>query len=139
MTGVLLDTNVVSELMRTAPDAHVEAYLSTQMDSWLSVLTVHEMRFGVQTLPQGRRRSSFDAALNAIVARWQDSIAPVDGPVAETAAHFRAARQAMGRPLHLADALIAGTAAVRGMVLATRNTADFDALGIALVNPWEPR
>ena len=136
MTGFLLDTNVVSEPMRDAPDPRVVAFLSRQQDLWLSAVVLHELEFGVDLLPPGRRREGIAAALSALVGLYEDRILPLGRAEASRAAAFRAQARRSGRVLDLADALIAGTADAHDLALATRDVRDFEGLGLALVDPW---
>lgn len=137
MSGYLLDTNVVSEIFRGAPDLQVRSFLAEQEDLWLSVIALHELEFGLNLLPRGRRREDLRTALSSYVEAYADSILPVTRAEAEQAALLRVQAQRGGRVLHLADALIAGTAIVHNLMLATRNVKDFVALDVDVVNPWE--
>ncbi|MCY4079092.1 MAG: type II toxin-antitoxin system VapC family toxin [Caldilineaceae bacterium] len=137
MSGYLLDTNVVSEIFREAPDLQVRSFLAEQEDLWLSVVALHELEFGLNLLPRGRRREDLRTALSSYVEAYADFILPVTRTEAEQAALLRVQAQRGGRVLHLADALIAGTAIVHNLMLATRNVKDFAALDVDVVNPWE--
>lgn len=137
MSGYLLDTNVVSEIFREAPDFQVRSFLAEQEDLWLSVIALHELEFGLNLLPRGRRREDLRTALSSYVEAYADFILPVTRTEAEQAALLRVQAQRGGRVLHLADALIAGTAIVHNLMLATRNVKDFTALDVNVVNPWE--
>ncbi len=135
MSGYLIDTNVVSELTKEPPAPQVIAFLTRQHDLWLSVIVVHELEFGVQNMPGGQRRDRVSAFYQIFIERHTSRILPVDRAVAEHAAQLRAQARRAGRKLKLADALIAGTAIVHNLILATRNVKDFAALDV--VNPWE--
>ncbi|MDE0088040.1 MAG: type II toxin-antitoxin system VapC family toxin [Candidatus Poribacteria bacterium] len=137
MNGFLLDTNVVSELTKNVPNSQVIAFLAAQNDLWLSIIVLHELDFGLNLLPLGRRRDRISAALAAFVTEYEDRILPVDRPEAEQAASLRAQARRSGRVLHLGDALIAGTAKTHNLAVATRNVADFDGLDVDVTNPWE--
>ena len=137
MSGYLLDTNVVSELTKPSPDPQVVTFLRQQYDLWLSVVVVHELQFGVQEMPAGRRRDRVNALYRFFIDRHAGRLLPVDRMVAERAAQLRAQAHNAGRSLHLADALIAGTAIVHNLILATRNVRDFAVLDVEVVNPWE--
>lgn len=139
MSGFLLDTNVVSELTREAPDSRVVAFLAAQDDLWLPTIVLHELEFGLNLLPPGRRRNRIRAALSALIMEYGDRVLPLDRPEAEQAAALRAQARRSGRVLHLADALIAGTAKVHDLAVATRNVADFEGLSVTVINPWEAR
>ena len=133
MSGFLLDTNVVSELTKDAPNPRVVAFLTEQDDLWLSALVLHELEFGLQLLPPDGLRS----VLSEFIAAYEDRILPLERTGAERAAQFRAQAHRCGRVLDLGDALIAGTAKVHGLSVATRNVGDFADLDVAVINPWE--
>lgn len=137
MSGYLLDTNVVSEIFRGTPDLQVRTFLAEQEDLWLSIIALHELEFGLNLLPPGRRREDLRTALSSYVEAYADFILPVTRAEAEQAALLRIQARRGGRVLHLADALIAGTAIVHNLMLATRNVKDFAALAVDVVNPWE--
>ena len=137
MNGFLLDTNVVSELTRTEPNANVIAFLSEHQDLWLSAVVLHEFEFGLQLLPDGQRRDLLSAALSGIITEYQDRILPFDREGAEWAAVFRAQAHRGRRALDLGDALIAGTARAHDLSVTTRNVADFSGLDVRVINPWE--
>ena len=137
MSGFLLDTNVVSEMTFDAPNPRVIAFLAAQDDLWLPAVVVHELEYGVQLLPPGRRRDRLVAAHSRVIGAYGDRIVPLDRSGAEWAARFRAASRRMGRPIDLGDALIAGTARAHDLAVATRNVRDFAGLGVTVVDPWE--
>ncbi len=137
MSGFLLDTNVVSELTKDAPNPRVVAFLTEQDDLWLSALVLHELEFGLQLLPPGQRRDGLRSVLSEFIATYEDRILPLDRTGSERAAQFRAQAHRSGRVLDLGDALIAGTAKVHGLSVATRNVGDFADLDVDIVNPWE--
>ena len=86
MTGFLLDTNVVSELTEESPDPGVTAFLSEQDDLWLSPVVLHELEFGLQLLPQGRRRDGLRQTLSELIEEYEDQILPLERKEAEWAA-----------------------------------------------------
>ena len=137
MTGCLLDTNVVSETMKSAPNSRVTAFLVENDGLWLSSMVVHELEYGVRWLPQGNRHSLLREALQRLVSEYEDRILPLDKAGARWAAQFRAQERRSGRTLDLGDALVAGTARAHDLALATRNIADFEHLDVDLVNPWD--
>ena len=137
MTGFLLDANVVSELTKESPDPGVTAFLSEQDDLWLSPVVLHELEFGLQLLPQGRRRDGLRQTLSELIEEYEDQILPLERKEAEWAARLRVQAHLSGRVLHLGDALIAGTAKAHNLSVATRNIGDFDGLDIDVINPWE--
>lgn len=137
MSGFLLDTNVVSEAARLTPDARVMAFLADQRDLWLSPVVLHELEFGVQRLPEGRRRGRLRVSLAAFIREFEDRVLPLGRSEAEAAALLRAQAQRAGRVLSLGDALIAGTVQANQLCLATRNVADFEVLDVRVLNPWD--
>ena len=137
MSGFLLDTNVLSELTREVPHPGVIAFLAEQEDLWLPSLVVHELEYGVQLLPQGRRRDHLQALLTSIISTYADRILALDRPAAESAARLRAQARRMGRPLDLGDALIAGIAQSNVLTIASRNVRDFDYVDVTVISPWE--
>ena len=137
---ILLDTDVVSELMRASPDAAVRRFLAAQRleTLFLPSLVVAEIRYGLAWLPEGRRRADLESLFERFLAEgFADRVLPFDATCAARYARARAAREAAGRPIALADALIGGMALAHGATLATRNMTDFEGLGATLVNPWE--
>lgn len=136
MNGVLLDTNVVAETARPSPDANVLAFLAAETDFWLSTVVVHELEYGVELMASSRRRDSVAAAVRSLASQAR-RIVPVGVAEAEHAAELRALARSAGRVLDVADSLIAATAAVRRLAVATRNTADFEGLDLRLINPWD--
>ncbi|WP_419167585.1 PIN domain-containing protein [Candidatus Palauibacter sp.] len=137
MTGVLLDTNVVSELTRPTPAPPVLAFLRVQDDLWMSTVVLHELEFGLLLLPPGRRRDALRDVLSEFMQRYEDRILSVDRTAAAWAARFRADARRQGRPLDLGDALIAGTAKAGDLSVATRNVTDFRGLDLVVTNPWD--
>ena len=136
MRGYLLDTNVVSEVVRPAPDLQVVAFLNSHSDLWLSSVVVYELNFGLELLPSGRRRRDLGGYLSAIQADLRHRLLPVGPSEARHAARLRAQARRNGRTAGLADALIAGTASVHDLAVATRNVSDFKGLGVDVVSPW---
>lgn len=137
---ILLDTNVLSELMRPTPSPAVEGWLSSQPAAgmFISSITEAELRYGLALLPAGRRQKQLVAQVEAMLAEdFAGRILPFDSPAATAYAHIAAARRRSGRPISQADAQIAAIAASRGASLATRNVADFVDCGIDVVDPWK--
>lgn len=137
---IILDTNVISEFMLPKPDSRVTRWLDQQPSSsfWTTSVTIFEIRFGLETMPQGRRRkilaASFENWLNDIV---QQRIVGYDEHAARSAAELAAERQRRGRPGELRDTMIAGIVVSSRAVLATRNVKHFDDIASSVVNPWE--
>ena len=137
MTGYLLDTNVVSELTRDAPTPRVVSFLADQEDVWLSSILVHEVEYGLRLLPQGNRRSRLSEMQSAILGAYEDRILSMDRVAAKWSAEFRAQARRAGRTIDMGDVLVAGIARAHGLVIVTRNIADFERLDVELVSPWE--
>ena len=137
MSAYALDTNVVSETTRELPDRRVIEFLDRPLNVWLPSVVIHELEFGLQLLPQGRRRERLIAAHQRILETYGERILPLDRSGAEWAAVFRADARRAGRVLDLGDALVAGTARANDLAVATRNVRDFQGLGVEVVNPWE--
>ena len=139
MNGYLLDTNVISEVIRSTPHTRVITFLAEHDDLWLSSIVIHELEYGLQRMEQGQRRSGLQDSLLGVIAEYEDRILSLERVGAEWAARFRAQAHRFGRTLDLGDALIAGTAKTHDLVIATRNVRDFDVLEVQVVNPWETR
>lgn len=136
---LLLDTNVLSALMRDAPDPVVVAWLdgAIGVDLWTTAVNVFEIRHGLARLPSGKRRAALTSAFERLLAEdLADKVAGLDAAAASLAGNLAARREASGRPVDLRDTLIAGVALSRGAALATRNVRHFEDAGIALVDPW---
>ena len=136
---IVLDTNVVSELMRRSPDPTVEAWAEGYAleDLFFSAVGEAELRYGAAIMPAGQRRVTLVADIEAMLrASFESRILPFDSAAARAYAEIAAARRAAGRPISHADNQIAAIAYSRGMAVATRNIRDFEDMGIALINPW---
>ncbi len=135
---ILLDTNVLSALMRQAPDHTVVAWLDGQPRTsvWTSSITVLEVRFGLQIMVTGKKRSLLTQAFERLLEKIGHRVASFDAEAAQQAGDLMAARQKRGRPDDLRDSMIAGIALSRHAALATRNTRHFEDLAIPLINPW---
>lgn len=126
----LLDTNVISEPMKERPNGGVLAWLAkVNEDSvFLSVVTITELRYGIERLAAGRRRGRLDTWLrNDLTARFEGRILPVDLEVADACGRLVARSESLGRPMEPRDAFIAATAEVHGLALVTHNASDFEA------------
>ena len=136
---IILDTNVVSALMRATPDAAVIAWLDRQPTTslWITAITVLETRFGIARMPTGRRRDALADAFERVIAEDLDGrILAFDSAAAEPTAALMARRQAQGRAGELRDSMFAGIALARRARLATRNVKHFDDAGLDIVDPW---
>ena len=136
---IILDTNVVSELMRPAPDPAVEAWVGGREAATLffTALSEAELHYGVAIMPAGRRRDAIDAAIGSMLHDdFAGRILPFDSEAARAYAEIAAARRAAGRPISQVDGQIAAIARSRDMAVATRNTRDFADTGIDVIDPW---
>jgi predicted nucleic acid-binding protein len=136
---IVLDTNVLSELLRPAPEARVLAWLEDQPPASLftSAVTQGEILYGIRLLPDGqRRRKLWDAAVAIFNEDFAGRVLSFDGDAAGAYAEIGASRRAAGRPISQFDATIAAITRSRGASLATRNAKDFEGCGIDVVNPW---
>ena len=123
----LLDTNVVSELIRSAPEPAVEAWVASR----------RELRYGVAIMPVGRRRDALASVVDGLVREdFAGRVLPFDSVAAQAYAEIAATRRRAGRPVCQADCQIAAVAQARGFAVATRNVRDFAGMGIEVVNPW---
>jgi predicted nucleic acid-binding protein len=138
---ILLDTNILSELMRPTPEAAVEQWLADQPEAsvFISAITEAELRYGVALMPSGKRRSALAAEIEGMMGEdFNGRILPFDSPAAVAFAEIAADRRQAGRPISQADAQIAAIARSRGAALATRNVPDFEGCGVEIINPWSP-
>ena len=137
---IILDTNVLSALMRQAPELPVVEWLDQQQaDSvWITSVTFFEVRFGLAALPKGKRRQSLETAFaRLLVEDLEDRVLAFDASAATEAAVLAADRQKAGRPVDFRDTQIAGIALSRRATLATRNTRHFHDLRVPVVDPWQ--
>jgi toxin FitB len=136
---IILDTNVLSALMRPAPDKTVEAWLDKQsrISMWTTSVTVMELRFGLEILPGGTRRTQLIREFNDVLAEEiGERIVPFDALAAQHAADLMASRYRSGRPAELRDTMIAGIAIANHATIATRNIPHFRDLSVPVINPW---
>ena len=136
---ILVDTNVISETLRQQPDPAVVRWMDAQSIEtlYLSAVTVAELRYGIAVLPEGRRRQVLHSGLEQSVRpRFEGRILPFEGAAAESYAELMAAARRRGRGVSAADGYIAATAHAAGLMVATRDTSPFEAVGLAVVNPW---
>ena len=136
---IILDTNVLSALMMREPDEQVIAWLDKQPRTsvWTTSITVLEIRFGLQRMPTGKRRTALMRAFQMLLSDKIDTrIASFDAAAAHHAADLMAARQNKGRPGDLRDTMIAGIVLASQATLATCNTSHFADLSVSLINPW---
>lgn len=136
---LLLDTNVLSEVTRPAPDARVLDWLDglDEDRSFISVISIAEIRRGVALMDEGRKREALAEWLaRDLPQRFEQRVLPVDEPVALAWGDLMGLAKRRGRGLSSMDGLIAATAIARQLTLATRNTRDFEGFGIELFDPW---
>jgi toxin FitB len=136
---IIVDTSVVSELLRPIPEPRVEEWLAAQdgLDIYLTAISEAELRYGVAIMENGKRRDGLAEAIDRILRDdMAGRVLAFDSAAAEAYATIAAGRRAAGRPIAQADCQIAATARVRGAAVATRNTTDFEGCGVDLINPW---
>ena len=136
---IILDTNVLSALMHTVPNARVVAWLDRQPAEsvWITSITLFEAYLGLALLPSGRRRRTLEAAFARLLQEdLENRVLDFDSAAATGAASLAAARQKNGRPVNLRDTQVAGIALTRRATLATRNVRHFGDLRILIVDPW---
>ncbi len=139
MSGFLLDTNCISELVRVKPEQRVVEWIEAADENllYLSVLTLGEIRKGVAGLPQGKRRTRLEAWLEIdLRARFAGRILAVDAAVAHRWGSLGARAKSKGIPLPVIDGLLAATALHHDLTVVSRNIADFEGAQVPVVNPW---
>lgn len=137
---IILDTNVLSELMRPNPSATVVRWIACQTatDLCTTAVTQAEILYGLASLPEGKRRSDLlTTAGQMFTEDFAGRVLPFDGAAAEAFALLAAGRRRAGRPTGTFGAQIAGFARSRGAAVATRNVADFQDCGVVVINPWD--
>ena|SRR5579864_7400645 len=136
---IILDTNVVSALMRDQPDTQIIGWLDNLpvFSIWITSITVMEIEFGLETIPLGRRRQAMKKLFQEVLDRKiEDRIAPFDMAAASQAALLMASRKQKGRPQEFRDTMIAGIVLASHASLATRNTSHFEDISASVINPW---
>ena len=136
---IIIDTTVISELMRLRPEPAVMAWFAAQYSAELYLTTINEaeLRAGAAILPPGRRRERLAAEVDAVVREeFAGRVLPFDSAAARAYAEIAGARRSLGRPILEADCQIAAIACASEAAVATRNSADFWHCGIALIDPW---
>jgi predicted nucleic acid-binding protein len=137
---ILLDTNILSELMRPIIDPAVNEWINrfTDNDLFISSITRAEIERGLNLLPTGRKRNAYRACADKTFLQFKGRCLPFEESAAIRFGTLQAARQRAGRPISTEDAQIASIALVHGMSIATRNTRDFQSIeGLKLINPWD--
>jgi predicted nucleic acid-binding protein len=138
---ILLDTNVVSEPLRPAPDARVTAWIDAQgiETLFLSAITVAELRAGLALLPAGKRRAGLKTSLETLVLPlFAGRVLPFDLGCTQAYAELMANARASGLAIASTDGYIAAIASANGLTVATRDTGPFKAAGATVINPWQP-
>lgn len=136
MSAYLLDTNVLSEMTRREPNIKVKAFLDGLPIAYVSIISVHELNFGLEALPMSQRRTALANSIQQLLTYFENTIISINVAEAKAGAALRASAQALGRVVDTADGLIAGTALVHGLTIVTRNEKDFSGLGVSVLNPW---
>lgn len=137
---ILIDTNVISELWKVEPNPGVLAWIDAQTVEtlYLSAITVAELRFGLATMPEGKRRTIYQERLEKeVLPTFAGRVLPFDLDASQAYADLMARARVDGRAIGKADGHIAATAASHGLIVATRDISPFEAAGLTIVNPWE--
>jgi predicted nucleic acid-binding protein len=137
---IILDTNVVSELMKAAPRASVLRWIDSKppVSFYVTTITQAEVLYGIRLLPKGGRRAVIEqAALEMFERDFETRILTFDSAAAAAYAEIAAARRVAGRPISALDAQIAAIARIHGAAIATRNLADFKGCGVETIDPWQ--
>ena len=136
---IILDTNVLSELMKASPSQQVLRWFASQppLQLFTTTITQAEILYGLELLPKSKRRSALQAAVEAIFEEdFSGRILPFDSDAARVFPTIVAARRSLGRPMTQFDAQIAAMARSRAAAIGTRNSRDFEHCGVAIVDPW---
>lgn len=136
---ILIDTNVISEPLRPAPDPAVVSWIDAQNIEtlYLAAISLAELRFGVAALPDGKRKDSLRENLERrVVSLFAGRILPFDAVASQAYAEIMVRARGEGIPIGKADGYIAATAEANGLTVATRDTAPFAAAGLTVINPW---
>jgi predicted nucleic acid-binding protein len=136
---IVVDTNVISELWKVAPDRNVLTWMDAQAIEtiYLSAITVAELRFVIATLPAGKRRTIYQDRLErTVLPSFSGRVLPFDLNASRSYADFMAQAKASGRAIGNGDGYIAAIAMAHGLMVATRDTSPFEAAGVVVINPW---
>ena len=136
MIQYLLDTNIISELSKPQPNPNIVKFVLSLDQVWLSIITIHELKYGLSLLPEGNKRTQLSRAVDDIIQLYANFIIPISDEEASVAATLRAKARKAGKSCHLADSLIAGTAKAHGLTVVSRNEKDFIPFDVDVVNPW---
>lgn len=136
---IIVDTNLVSELLRPAPEPRIEAWFAARktVDTYMTTISEAELRYGVAVMPEGKRRDVLIRRVEKLLTKiFRGRVLSFDSPAAEVYAVIAAGRRKAGRPIGPLDGQIAAIARVRGAAVATRNVRDFEGCGVEIINPW---
>lgn len=136
---IVLDTNVICEAMKPQPHPAVRAWLNDQAAEtlYLSSVTLAELLFSIAALPAGKRKDMLALAVDGLLELFQGRVLPFDAEAARQYAELAVIARATGRGFPTPDGYIAAIAVSRGYIVATRDTAPFQAANVAVINPWE--
>jgi toxin FitB len=134
---IVLDTNVLSEPLKTDPEEAVLSWIAAQDDMATTAVAVAELLTGARRLPPGRRRDDLLVGVDRVLGAFPASVLPYDEAAARRYAEMQESRRSVGVPLSVEDGMIAAICASRSLALATRNIRDFEGLGVSLINPWD--
>ena len=136
---IVLDTNVISEMMKPEPHPAVWAWLNDQSDQtlYLSSVTLAELLFGIGVLPTGKRKDMLASALDSVTGLFKDRLLPFDSDAARVYADLAVKARAAGLGFPTPDGYIAAIAVSRGFIVASRDTAPYAAAGVTVINPWK--
>jgi len=136
---IVLDTNVVSEAMKPTPDSKVRNWLNEQAADtlYLSSVSIAELTFGIAALPVGKRKHMLDNAFEGLLGLFKGRVLNFDTQAACCYAGLAVTARARGRGFPTPDGYIAAIAASRGFIVASRDTAPYEAAGVTVINPWE--
>jgi toxin FitB len=135
---IILDSNVISEIMRPRPEARVVAWLDRQprLSIWVTTISIFEVRFGLLAMPLGKRRDAYSQSFENLLSGIDQRVAAFDIEAAEHASSLMASRKIKGLLRESRDTMIAGIVLAHRATLATRNLSDFDDLAATVVDPW---
>ena len=136
---IVLDTNIISEAMKPEPHATVQVWLNHQVAEtlYISSVTLAELLYGIAALPVGKRKELLAQALDGLMGLFRDRVLPFDVDAARHYAELAVTARSCGRGFPTPDGYIAAIAASRGFIVASRDTAPYEAAGVSVVNPWE--
>lgn len=136
---IILDTNIVSEAMKPEPHPAVRVWLNEQVAEtlYLSSVTLAELLFGIAALPTGKRKDMLAQALDGLMELFRDRVLPFDTDAARRYAELAVMAKTGGRGFPTPDGYIAAIAASRNFIVASRDTAPYEAGGVSVINPWE--